>query len=304
MSDSRQRRSGLGRGLSALIVNTDPDAPNQAASGGAPQGVRLVPVGSVLPNPRQPRTRFDDVALDELAASIREHGIIQPLIVTVDPHQPDRFWLVAGERRLRAAERAGVEQVPVLVREASAQQLVELALIENVQRADLNPLEEAAAYQTLLDEFGLTQAEVAERVGKSRPAVANAVRLLALPPTAQRALLEGAVSAGHARALLALPNAALMETGLAEIARKSLNVRQTEALVRRLLEAAQAPPPPPEDPQVRAQVARMEDRFRTALATRVSLNRNADGSGRLVVHFYNDEDLNAIYQVIAGGNDE
>lgn len=304
MSDSRQRRSGLGRGLSALIVNTDPDAPNQAASGGAPQGVRLVPVGSVLPNPRQPRTRFDDVALDELAASIREHGIIQPLIVTVDPQQPDRFWLVAGERRLRAAERAGVGQVPVLVREASAQQLVELALIENVQRADLNPLEEAAAYQTLLDEFGLTQAEVAERVGKSRPAVANAVRLLALPPTAQRALLEGAVSAGHARALLALPNAALMETGLAEIARKSLNVRQTEALVRRLLEAAQAPPPPPEDPQVRAQVARMEDRFRTALATRVSLNRNADGSGRLVVHFYNDDDLNAIYQIIAGGNDE
>jgi ParB family transcriptional regulator, chromosome partitioning protein len=305
MSDSRQRRSGLGRGLSALIVNTDPEAPAQAVAGRTAEtgGVLLVPTAAVRPNPRQPRTHFDDAALDALATSIREHGILQPLIVTADPQQPDRYWLVAGERRLRAAERAGIDRVPVLVREAGAQQRLELALIENLQRADLNPLEEAAAYQSLLEEFGLTQAEVAERVGKSRPAVANAVRLLALPAAAQHALVEGAVSAGHARALLALPEAQMMDAALGEITRKSLNVRQAEALVKRMLEGAQAPPSAPEDRQVRAQIARMEDRFRTALGTRVSLNRNADGSGRLVVHFYNDDDLDAIYQAIAGRDD-
>jgi ParB family chromosome partitioning protein len=261
----------------------------------------MVPVASIQPNPRQPRTHFDDATLDELAASIREHGIIQPLVLTVDPQRPDRYWLIAGERRWRAAQRAGLQTAPAIVREANPQQLVELALIENLQRADLNPLEEAAAYQTLMAEFGLTQAEVADRVGKSRSAVANAVRLLGLPPEVQHALVDGVVTAGHARALLALPGSAQIHTAFAEVTRRELNVRQTEALVKRLLAAEEAPPAPPEpDPRIQAEVARMEDRFRRVLGTRVSLVRNGDGSGRLVVHFYNEGDLESIYAQIAG----
>ncbi len=307
MSESgRQRRSGLGRGLDALIGGGAEaswgegaaDSPRAAPHAGA----QPVPVQAIQPNPRQPRARFDPTALEELAASIRTHGLIQPLVLTAHPQQPGAYWLVAGERRWRAAQMAGLETVPAIVREATPQQLVELALIENVQRADLNPLEEAAAYQSLLEEFRLTQAEVAERVGKSRSAVANSVRLLNLPEGVQRALSEGTVSAGHARALLALPNEALMEHALAETVRKGLNVRQTEILVKRLADAAAQPPPQPgPEPSaaVRAEVARMEERFRHALGTRVALNRNADGSGRLVVHFYNDDDLETLYRLIA-----
>lgn len=300
---AKGRKGGLGRGLGALIVSTE-TAPAVQADSIAP-GIQLLPLAAITPNPRQPRTRFDEASLDELAASIREHGIIQPLIVTSAPQQRGAYWLVAGERRWRAAQLAGLAEAPAIVREANPQQLVELALIENVQRSDLNPLEEAHAYQALLGEFGLTQAELAERVGKSRPAIANAVRLLQLPPAAQAAVVEGAISAGHARALLALENAAAIEQALALVLARDLNVRQTEALVRRTLEAQAAPGnetarPPALDEQTRTQVAHMEERFRRALGTRVSLARNADGSGRLVVHFYNDGDLEAIYTLIAG----
>lgn len=311
MSDAARKR-GLGRGLGALIVNTDPTQPHGEESAEhefehTPAGVRQIPVAAISPNPRQPRTLFAEDALQELAASIRAHGIIQPLVLTTNPQRADLYWLVAGERRWRAAQRAGLESVPAIVREASPQQLVELALIENLQRADLNALEEAAAYQSLLDEFRLTQAEVADRVGKSRSAVANAVRLLGLPAPVQNALAGGDLSAGHARALLALPSAEAMIQTMDEILRRALNVRQTEALVKRLIDAANQPPAPPEpeeSAQVRAQLAHMEDRFRSALGTRVSLNRNADGSGRLVVHFFNDSDLEAIYQTIAGQEDD
>jgi ParB family chromosome partitioning protein len=304
MSDSSKRRA-LGRGLDALITSTGPEsygAPPDTNSDALHFAVRYVPVASIEPNPRQPRTVFEAEALDELAASMREHGIIQPLILTVNLQRPDLFWLVAGERRWRAAQRAGLQTVPAIVREATPQQLVELALIENVQRADLNPLEEANAYQTLLSEFGLTQAQLAERVGKSRPAVANTLRLLGLPEDLQRMLVEGVLTAGHARAILALPNVELMHAAANEVARKSLNVRQAEALVKRLVEAANKTSDegePAVDPQIRAQVASMEERFRTALGTRVTLNRNPDGSGRLVVHFYSDSDLNTLFHLIA-----
>ncbi len=307
MSDSPKRRTGLGRGLGALILNTEvsEEAGDSAHRGeqGAP-GVRQVALASISPNPRQPRTRFDDAALDELAASIRVHGLIQPLVLTTNPQRPDLYWLIAGERRWRAAQRAGLLNVPAVVREASSQQLVELALIENLQRADLNPLEEAQAYAALLDEFGLTQAEVADRVGRSRSAVANTVRLLNLPASVQVALVEGRISAGHARALLSLPDAASMEVALQQIDTRALNVRQTETLVKRLLAEAEASanakPEPEQSPQESAQVVFMEERLRTVLGTRVTLNRNADGAGKLVVHFYTDEDLEAIYQRIAG----
>ena len=314
MTDFPKRRTGLGRGLGALILNTDTAAAATDPQGGAEPGgagtagVRLVALAAIAPNPRQPRTRFDEVALDELAASIRAHGLIQPLVLTTNPQRPDLYWLVAGERRWRAAQRAGLQSVPAIVRDTTPQQLVELALIENLQRADLNPLEEAHAYATLLEEFGLTQAEVADRVGRSRSAVANTVRLLNLPDRVQTALVEERITAGHARALLALDVAAVIEETLAQIEARALNVRQTELLVKRLLadaaaRAAAAPEPEPSPEraaQEAAQVAFMEERLRSALGTRVSLSRNASGAGRLVVHFYTDEDLEAIFQRIAG----
>jgi ParB family chromosome partitioning protein len=309
MSDSSRRR-GLGRGLDALIVNTDPTRTNRPSDTTshddlqpASTSVRIVALHAIRPNPKQPRSHFDEASLSELAASIRSHGMIQPLIVTADAQNTGMFWLVAGERRWRAAQLAGLTDAPALVREATPQQLLELALIENVQRADLNALEEANAYHVLMVEFGLTQAEVAERVGKSRPAIANSVRLLQLPPSVQAAVINGQISPGHARTLLALTNPGQIENALVEIIQHDLNVRQTEALVKRLLADPQQGPaeePVAATSQVQAHLAHMEDRFRAALGTRISLNRNPDGSGKLVVHFYSDSDLEAIYALIAG----
>lgn len=297
---SAPKRRGLGRGLGALIVNTESPA-NPASDEVIAQaeagGVRLLAIERIGPNPRQPRTHFSPDALEELAASIRAHGIIQPLIVTAAEDGGDAYWLVAGERRWRAARLADMTTVPVIVREASPQQLMEWALVENVQRADLNPLEEATAYQSLMDEFGMTQAEVAQRVGKSRSAVANTVRLLQLSASVQAAVVDGEISAGHARALLALESDGRMEEGLEVIRSRGLNVRQTEDLVRRMLQPRpEQPATPPNDPQMQAQIKHLEDRFRASLGTRVSLSRNPDGSGRLVVHFYSDDDLQHLYQ--------
>ena len=315
--NSGQRR-GLGRGLGALIVNTQApatevsatEAADAARTAGA-NGVQRVAVTAIAPNPHQPRTHFDRAALEELAASIQEHGIIQPLIVTQAEYgQPAQYWIVAGERRWRAAKLAGQQEVPVIVREASTGQLMEWALVENIQRADLNPLEEAAAYQALMDELNLTQAEVAKRVGKSRSAVANMVRLLNLSAEAQSALLSDQISAGHARAIVALfPEQEAMQMALATVLSDDLTVRQTEELVKKLSapDADSAPPPEQldapglsaDDEQLQHHVQALENRFRNVLGTRVSLNRNSDGSGRLVVHFFSDEDLAQIYQVIA-----
>ncbi len=297
------RRRGLGRGLGALITNSSAAAVQeretlirQAEAG----GIRLLAVAEILPNPQQPRTIFNPETLAELAASIAAHGILQPLIVTESLDQPDRYWLIAGERRWRAAQQAGLESVPVIVREASTQQLLEWALVENVQRADLNPLEEASAYDSLISGFGLTQAQVAARVGKSRSAVANTVRLLGLPPVAQGALSDGQISAGHARALLSLPAQPAMEAALEQVVGRELTVRQTEMLVRRLLEPAPPPPTANESVKNQAHLTALEGRFRSTLGTKVSLERKQDGSGRLVIHFYNDDDLDSIYRQIVG----
>lgn len=299
-SSSPGKKRGLGRGLGALIVNTGAlgpasgDATNPPGDG----GILRIEVERIGPNPHQPRTIFDPLALEELAASIRTHGIIQPLIVTANPERHGEYWIVAGERRWRAAQLAGIHEVPALVREATPQQLLEWALVENVQRADLNALEEAAAYQTLVERFALTQAEIGERVGKSRAAVANTLRLLQLPAPLQQAVLDDRISAGHGRALLALPDPETMLATLDRITTRGLNVRQTEELVRQILLRAAAPPvepDPPRDPHL----THLENRFRAALGTRVQLARNADGAGRLIVHFYNDDDLEALYQLLA-----
>jgi len=296
------KKRGLGRGLGALIVDTSGVGISQEPR--ASEGVRSLPVTLLQPNPHQPRTTFDAATLQELADSIRTHGIIQPLVVTAAQGQPG-YWIIAGERRWRAAQAAGLAEVPVIVREASSQQLTEWALVENVQRDDLNAIEEAAAYQALMSDYGLTQGEVADRVGKSRPAVANTVRLLQLPLPIQQAVIDGAISAGHARALLALPDTARQLAALGQIVRDALNVRQAEALVKRLLEAPPSPAatPLPEDAQQAAHWRELENRFRASLGTKVSLDPNKEGGGRLVIHFYSDDDLTAIYRLIAGDDD-
>ncbi|GIV78749.1 MAG: chromosome partitioning protein ParB [Litorilinea sp.] len=299
------KKRGLGKGLGALIVNTQAQPPLETAEAlPGHESVQMVAVDAIRPNPRQPRSHFDEGALQELAASIREHGIIQPLIVTRAPDEPDRYWLIAGERRWRAARLAQLAEVPAILREATPQQLMEWALVENVQRADLNPLEEATAYQVLMEEFHLTQAEIAERVGKSRSAIANSIRLLQLPVPVQQALIDEKISAGHARALLALPDPPTMLQALEQVVSRGLNVRQTEQLVRQVLTRAEPDPTPdtPEDPW-REMLAHLENRFRAALGTRVHLNRNPDGTGKLVVHFYSDEDLDHLYRVIAGAEE-
>jgi ParB family chromosome partitioning protein len=254
-------------------------------------GVTEVELTSIVPNPHQPRSAIRDQDLVELAASIEEHGIIQPLIVT---RAVDGYQLIAGERRWRAARLAGLSAVPVVVKDVVPREMLELALVENVQRADLNPLEEAAAYRQLADEFGLTQEQLARRVGKSRVAVSNTMRLLKAAAPTQEALLEERISEGHARALLGLEQAELQEAGLEEVLKKDLNVRQTEELVRRLQEGKKvARPAPAPSPETQA----LEAEFREALGTKVALRRRGK-RGRLVIHFYSDEELDALYDRI------
>ena len=282
---------GLGRGLSALI----PDTPAGAEQ--APLGsVYEAPIDSITPNPEQPRTAFDDDALDELTASVREHGVIQPLLVTQLPDEPGspsepRFQLIAGERRLRAAQAAGLERVPVTVRESVPREQLVLALIENVQREDLNPLEESRAYKRLVDEYGLTQQQVADRVGRSRASVTNRLRLLDLSQQAQQALVGGAISEGHARALLALRDPDDQLEALARVQREGLSVRDTERLVQRVADGGRKPRrAAAPDPDLEAVV----EALRRELGTKVSMRRGARGRGTLTIHFGGDEELNGV----------
>ncbi|HEB66124.1 MAG TPA: ParB/RepB/Spo0J family partition protein [Chloroflexi bacterium] len=274
-----KKRTGLGKGLDALIPGSD----------SASRGVRQLPVEAIRPNPRQPRTRFQPEDLEELAASIREHGVIQPLIVTRGP-EPGQYTLIAGERRLQAARQAGLKRVPAILREASEQELLELALIENVQRADLNPLETAEAYRQLREDFGLSHEEIARRVGKSRSAVTNTLRLLEAPPSVQQAVLEGDISEGHARALLGLPTPQAQAAALQTVLAKGLTVRQTEDLVRKLKGERPASRRKAEpSPALRD----IEARLRARLGTKVSLKHGKKG-GTITLHYYSEEELEAL----------
>jgi ParB family transcriptional regulator, chromosome partitioning protein len=275
------RRSGLGRGLDALIPGDDqPPA----------DGIVEIAVDNIERNPRQPRSQFDADELEELATSIREFGVIQPIIVTIDPDQPDRFILVAGERRLLACRKAGLETVPALVRELTDQGRLEMALIENVQRSDLNPLEAANAFHQLVEDFHLSHEEIAARVGKSRAAITNTLRLLNLVPNVQRALIEAKISEGHARALLGLPIPQAQSMALLTILSHDLNVRQTEELVRRLSgERTEISPKPAALPEIVA----IQNRLMETLGTRVELNHRRKG-GTIVIHYYSDEELNSL----------
>jgi ParB family chromosome partitioning protein len=294
---------GLGRGLGALIPSVLPAPPKTAAEEQA--GILAIAVADIIPNPRQPRGNLAVETLTELAASIRTHGLLQPLIVTrARPTDPAPYQLIAGERRWRAAQLAGLKTVPALLKEATPEQVLELALVENLQRADLNPLEEASAYQVLMSEFGLSQQEVADRVGKSRAAIANAVRLLRLPEPVKALLVADTLSEGHGRALLGLPDDGLIVQAAEQVVTRELNVRQTEELVRRLAAVAEATQEVleetdlPDNPDT-AHTRRLEDAFRGVLGTKVTLTRGRHG-GKLVIHFFSDEELQAIYKQIVG----
>jgi ParB family chromosome partitioning protein len=280
------KRGGLGRGLDALLPGNEtmPEMENNS---------NLVSVTKIVPNPHQPRYKMVEDDLKELSDSIREHGILQPLIVTYDAGT-DLYTLIAGERRLRAAKLAGLEMVPVIVRTATDQERLELALIENVQRADLTPLETAEAYRQLAEDFKLSHDEIATRVGKNRVTVTNTMRLLKLPETVQQALADGSISEGHARALLALNTPQAQTAALQSILRHQLNVRQTEELVRKLGgEKPAAPIRQPVSPDIKA----VEERLRERLGTKVTLNNSKRG-GTLVIHYYSQEELEAIIALI------
>ncbi len=276
------KRSGLGKGLDALI-------PTGSDLEQAGPGILEVAIDSIQPNPRQPRADLDNEHLSDLTESIRVHGVLQPLVV-LPPDTRGRYTLIAGERRLRASKQAGLSVVPVIVRETDERGQLELALIENLQRTDLNPLEAADGYRQLVDDFKLSHEQVAERVGKSRTAISNTLRLLKLSAAVREALSENKISEGHARALLALPTAQAQSAALETILQGALNVRQTEELVRRLSGDRTRKKTKKDRP---AEEIALEEQLQESLGTRVTLRRGSKG-GSIVIRFYSDEELNTL----------
>ena len=272
--DTIAKRRALGRGLAALIPSEyrNEEGPDPANN--------LVALTAIQPNPLQPRQRFADAALDELAESIRQKGILQPLLVR---RRNGGFELIAGERRLRAAQRAGLDQVPVTVREVDDAEMLEMALIENIQREDLNPLEEARAYRRLIIEFNLTQERIATQVGKDRSTIANTLRLLQLPDEVQAEIERGTLSAGHARALMALDNDAAKIALARDVLARRLSVRRTEQIAKRGVR-------PLADPEQRA----VEQRLTEALGTKVRLLSRRNGTGQIEIEYYSLNELNGL----------
>ncbi|MGQ0434186.1 MAG: ParB/RepB/Spo0J family partition protein [Microthrixaceae bacterium] len=294
------RRSGLGRGLGALIP-TD-------VTGEAGSALREVPVESIAPNPHQPRNYFDEEALASLTASIAELGVLQPILVR--EVGDDRFELIAGERRWRAAKRAGLPSIPVVVRTVDEVLSLEQALVENLHREDLNPLEEAAAYQQLMEDFNLTQEQVAQKVGKSRSGVANTLRLFQLPPSIQRLVAENQLAAGHAKALLGTPDRVFQERLAKDIVATGLSVREAEEAVRLHNErGTDGEPDAPGTAPTRAAkrlrapgLLELEELLAEHLQTRVTISMaSPDGKGKVVVDFGGLEDLERIYRAMTEG---
>ena len=284
MTLRQERPSSLGRGLSALIPQRN---------GGHPSAIDI-PIARVVPNPNQPRKRFDPDDLEGLAASIVEHGVLQPILVT---ETVDGYQLIAGERRLRAAQAVGLERIPAVIRQLSDRDQLEVALVENLQRADLDPIEAANAYRQLIDEFGLTADEVAQRIGRARSTIANTMRLLDAPAVVQAAVAEGRLTEGHARALGGL-TPEMQERVLDSVIGQELSVRQTEELVRRLREPRPTPAAAPHRQDTELQ--RVEEDLRQALGTKVSLARSRKG-GRIVIEYYSDEEFGRLYERLIGG---
>jgi ParB family transcriptional regulator, chromosome partitioning protein len=284
MTIRSERQSGLGRGLSALIPQRQ-----------QPSGSTEIPLDRIEPNPRQPRQRFSAEELEALAASIREHGVLQPVLVT---ETLDGYQLVAGERRFRAARLAGLERIPAVIRQLADRDQLEIALVENLQRADLGPIEEATAYRSLIAEFGLTHEEVARRIGRAKSTITNTLRLLDLEPRVQQALTDERITEGHARAIAGLPTEQQAPVA-ATVIEQALSVRQTEELVRRLREP-RGTPATPSARRIDPDLERVEDDLRRRLGTKVTLARSRKG-GRIIIEFYSDEELAQLYDRLIGG---
>ncbi|MBA2564629.1 MAG: ParB/RepB/Spo0J family partition protein [Gemmatimonadetes bacterium] len=297
MADPGRRR--LGKGLSALLGDAA-SAPTASAAGPPNIGVREVPVARCAPNPGQPRSRFDDEAGKGLLESIRARGVLQPILVTADA--AGGYRIVAGERRWRAAQAAGLETIPALVKSLNDREMVEVALVENLQREDLNAMEEARGYRRLAAEFDLTQAEIAERVAKDRSTVANALRLLDLPPEVQGFVEERRLSMTHARALLGLPSAEDQVLLAREIVARGLSARQVEARVRRSRASAGRRLPPSQRGAV-SRVRSLEENLQRALGTRIRITQRRKGGGTIEVAFHSSEEFERLNAMLLSAPD-
>ncbi|WP_299786694.1 ParB/RepB/Spo0J family partition protein [uncultured Marivita sp.] len=301
MSEKKEQRRGLGRGLSALMADIEPGADTQAQQSRRPS--RTLPIDQLFPNPDQPRRRFDAEALEDLANSIRSKGVIQPLIVRQRGSSDREYEIVAGERRWRAAQAAGVHEVPVVVRDFSDEDVLEIAIIENIQRADLNPIEEAAGYEQLMSRFGHTQEKLAQALGKSRSHIANLLRLLNLPEDVKQFVTDGKLSAGHARALVTAPDPIALSN---DIVRRGLSVRETEKLVKDAL----SPKTPTSTARQTssgggtkdADTKALEGDLSAALGMKVSINHaTGKDSGTVTISYDTLEDLDALCMVLSVG---
>ncbi|HET7753322.1 MAG TPA: ParB/RepB/Spo0J family partition protein [Anaeromyxobacteraceae bacterium] len=287
MTMADRRRPALGRGMAALLSNA-PAPASAAPASGAGRALMQLPLEAIERNPRQPRKRFDDAKLAELASSIKEHGVVEPILVR---REGAKYRIVAGERRWRAAQRAGLREIPALVREASEREAFEIALIENIQRADLNAIEEAEAYEALVREHGLTQEALAARVGKERSTVANALRLLKLPPDVRDSVRDGHLEMGHARALLALEQPDPIRKAAKRVLDEHLSVRATEALVRELLDGKrEARTPPAETPAIRDLTTKLQRR----LGARCRVLPRSQVAGKLEIEYTSLNELDGI----------
>lgn len=281
------KRPALGKGIGALISSATQEGRHKYF---------LCPVEELRPHSKQPRKSFDDAKMDELVASIREKGVIQPLVVR---HAGDHYQIIAGERRWRAAQRAGLKDVPVVIQDVSEDWALEMALIENIQREDLNPIEEAEAYRHLMSSFDLSQDEVARRVGKDRSTVANALRLLRLPRAVQQDVMTGRLSMGHARALLPLESGSRLQEARDQVVKKQLSVRQTEALVKRLKDG---PAAPPRRQGADLELTELAARLQRRLGTQVRIHPKGRGGkgGRIEIAYYSAEELERLLDWLDG----
>lgn len=287
-------KHGLGKGLDSLIASKIEENPVKENTLENVSRETLVKITQIEPNKGQPRKHFNEDALQELADSIKQHGVIEPLIVQ---KKGKSYEIIAGERRWRAARIAGLKEVPVIVKEYSEQQIFEIALIENIQREDLNPIEEAVAYKKLIEEFGLKQDDVANRVGKSRVAVTNSMRLLKLDERVQQMLIEDMISSGHARALLALTDPELQYQTAMRIFDEKLSVREVERLIKRLTEAAPEKPKKAEEDH-EAVYRDLEEKLKTIIGSKVTINRKAKDKGKIEIEYYSSEELERIIDLM------
>ena len=262
-------------------------------------GSKMIRITEVVPNQSQPRKVFEEESIHDLAASIQKYGILQPLLVQ---KKGKYYEIIAGERRWRAAKEAGIKEVPVIIREFKEQDAVAISLIENIQRENLNPIEEARAYERLINEFGLTQNEVANRVSKSRTAVTNIMRLLKLTEEVRKYVTDGALSMGHARALLALEDPEMQKAAADQIIQRGFSVRETEALVKRLMSPAQREKKAQKDPQREIVFRHLEEQMKKKTGTKVSIHQKNGQKGRIEIEYYSDEDLDRIAALIGGGS--